>query len=352
MAGHSKFKNIQHRKGAQDKKRAKVFSRLGKELAVAVRGGSDPDANPRLRTALAACRAANMPKDNIERVIKKVEGGDDVNYEEIRYEGYGPGGTALIVETMTDNRNRTASEVRAAFSKYNGSLGETGSVSFMFDKVGEILFEADVTDADAMFEAALEAGADNVESDDDGHAIICAVEDFNTVRDALEEAFGPPSEAAITWKPQNLVEVTADHAKGLLKLMEVLDDNDDVQAISSNFDISDDVLAALEAYREESIFERVADNAQYFEDALHAHRDLPGIIDIRNIGYMGAFEFEPLAGAPGKRMFEVMIECYERGLMIRVTGDTVAFSPPLVSERAHLDEMIGTVADVIRAKMA
>ena len=188
-----------------------------------------------------------MPKDNIERVIKKVEGGDDVNYEEIRYEGYGPGGTALIVETMTDNRNRTASEVRAAFSKYNGSLGETGSVSFMFDKVGEILFEADVTDADAMFEAALEAGADNVESDDDGHAIICAVEDFNTARDALEEAFGPPSEASITWKPQNLVEVTADHAKGLLKLMEVLDDNDDVQAISSNFDISDDVLAALEA---------------------------------------------------------------------------------------------------------
>ena len=162
MAGHSKFKNIQHRKGAQDKKRAKVFSRLGKELAVAVRGGSDPDANPRLRTALAACRAANMPKDNIERVIKKVEGGDDVQYEEIRYEGYGPGGTALIVETMTDNRNRTASEVRAAFSKYNGSLGETGSVSFMFDKVGEILFSADVADADTMFEAALEAGAENV----------------------------------------------------------------------------------------------------------------------------------------------------------------------------------------------
>ena len=247
MAGHSKFKNIQHRKGAQDKKRAKVFSRLGKELAVAVRGGSDPEANPRLRTALAACRAVNMPKDNIERVIKKVEGGDDVQYEEIRYEGYGPGGTALIVETMTDNRNRTASEVRAAFSKYNGSLGETGSVSFMFDKVGEILFVADVTDADTMFEAALEAGAENVESDDEGHAIICAIEDFNTVRDALETAFGPPSEAAITWKPQNLVEVTADHAKGLLKLMEVLDDNDDVQAISSNFDISEEVLAAIES---------------------------------------------------------------------------------------------------------
>ena len=247
MAGHSKFANIKHRKGAQDKKRAKIFSRLGKEVAVAVRGGSDPDANPRLRTALAACRAANMPKDNIERIIKKVEGGDDVNYEEIRYEGYGPGGTALIVETMTDNRNRTASEVRAAFSKYNGSLGETGSVSFMFDKVGEILFTADVADADAMFEAALEAGADNVESDDDGHVIICAIEDFNTVRDALEQAFGAPTEAAIVWKPQNLVEVSADHAKGLLKLMDVLDDNDDVQAISSNFDISEEVLAAIDS---------------------------------------------------------------------------------------------------------
>ena len=166
MAGHSKFKNIQHRKGAQDKKRAKVFSRLGKELAVAVRGGSDPDANPRLRTALAACRAANMPKDNIERVIKKVEGGDDVQYEEIRYEGYGPGGTALIVETMTDNRNRTASEVRAAFSKYNGSLGETGSVSFSFDRVGQVTYPLEVGEGDALMEAALEAGADDVETTD------------------------------------------------------------------------------------------------------------------------------------------------------------------------------------------
>ncbi|MGC6531230.1 MAG: YebC/PmpR family DNA-binding transcriptional regulator [Candidatus Puniceispirillaceae bacterium] len=247
MAGHSKFKNIQHRKGAQDKKRAKVFSRLGKELAVAVRAGTDPASNPRLRTALAACRAANMPKDNIDRVIKKAEGGDGAQYEEIRYEGYGPGGTALIVETMTDNRNRTASEVRAAFSKYNGSLGETGSVSFMFDRVGEVLYPVDAADGDAMFEAALEAGADNVESDDDGHAITCAIEDFNMVRDTLEDTFGSPEEAAIVWKPQNTVEVTADHAKGLLKLMEVLDDNDDVQAIASNFDISDEVLASLDS---------------------------------------------------------------------------------------------------------
>ena len=246
MAGHSKFANIKHRKGAQDKKRAKVFSRLGKELTVAARSGTDAASNPRLRTALAACRAANMPKDNIERVLKKAEGGEGEMYEEIRYEGYGPGGTALIVEAMTDNRNRTASEVRAAFNKYNGSLGETGSVSFMFDHIGEIIFAPEATDADTMFEAALEAGADNVESDENGHVISCAMGDFNTVREALEEQFGAPSEAAIVWRAQNLVEVTEDHAKGLLKLMEVLDDNDDVQSISSNFDIADDILAALE----------------------------------------------------------------------------------------------------------
>ena len=180
MAGHSKFANIKHRKGAQDKKRAKVFSRLGKELTVAARSGTDAASNPRLRTALAACRAANMPKDNIERVLKKAEGGEGEMYEEIRYEGYGPGGTALIVEAMTDNRNRTASEVRAAFNKYNGSLGETGSVSFMFDHIGEIIFAPEATDADTMFEAALEAGADNVESDENGHVISCAMGDFNT----------------------------------------------------------------------------------------------------------------------------------------------------------------------------
>ena len=168
MAGHSKFKNIMHRKGAQDAKRAKKFTRLIKELAVAARGGTDPDSNPRLRTALSACRAANMPKDNIERILKKAEGGDGDNYDEIRYEGYGPGGVALIVEALTDNRNRTASEVRATFSKFGGNLGETGSVSFMFDRVGQITYPADTADADTMFEAALEAGADNAESDDQG----------------------------------------------------------------------------------------------------------------------------------------------------------------------------------------
>ena len=174
MAGHSKFKNIMHRKGAQDKKRAKVFGRLIKELTVAARSSTDPDSNPRLRSALAAARAANMPKDNIERVLKRAEGGEGENYDEIRYEGYGPGGTALIVDAMTDNRNRTASEVRAAFNKFGGSLGETGSVSFMFDRVGQIIYPADVTDADTMFEAVLEAGAENVESDQTGHEVVCA----------------------------------------------------------------------------------------------------------------------------------------------------------------------------------
>ena len=245
MAGHSKFKNIQHRKGAQDKKRAKIFGRLIKELTVAARGGTDPSANPRLRTALAAARAANMPKDNIERVIKKAEGGEGETYDEIRYEGYGPGGTALIVEAMTDNKNRTASEVRAAFSKFGGSLGETGSVSFMFDRVGQIIFPADVADADSMFEAALEAGAENVESDDDGHEITCATEDYNSVVESLESSFGAPAESGLIWKPQNTIEVNEDQAGTLIRLLDTLDDNDDVQNVSLNFDISDEIMAKL-----------------------------------------------------------------------------------------------------------
>ena len=245
MAGHSKFKNIQHRKGAQDKKRAKIFGRLIKELTVAARGGTDPASNPRLRTALAAARAANMPKDNIDRVIKKAEGGEGEVYDEIRYEGYGPGGTALIVEAMTDNKNRTASEVRAAFSKFGGSLGETGSVSFMFDRVGQIIFAAEVADADSMFEAALEAGADNVESDDEGHEITCATEDYNSVVEAMEASFGAPAESGLIWKPQNTIEVNEDQAGTLIKLLDTLDDNDDVQNVSSNFDISDEIMARL-----------------------------------------------------------------------------------------------------------
>ena len=245
MAGHSKFKNIMHRKGAQDKKRAKIFGRLIKELTVAARSSTDPDSNPRLRTALSAARAANMPKDNIERVLKRAEGGEGENYDEIRYEGYGPGGTALIVDAMTDNKNRTASEVRAAFNKYGGSLGETGSVSFMFDRVGQIIYPADAADAESMFETVLEAGADNVESDDNGHEVLCEPEDFNAVRETLEAAFGPPEESGLTWKAQNLITVDEAHASTLLKLLDALDDNDDVQNVASNFDISDDVIAKL-----------------------------------------------------------------------------------------------------------
>ncbi len=245
MAGHSKFKNIMHRKGAQDAKRAKKFTRLIKELAVAARNGIDPEANPRLRTALSACRAANMPKDNIERVLKKAAGGDGDNYDEIRYEGYGAGGVAVIVEALTDNRNRTASEVRATFNKYGGNLGETGSVSFMFNRVGQMLYPAAIADADAVFEAALEAGAENVESDEQWHEIITAAEDFNAVREGLESHFGAPEEAGLIWKPQNSTPVEGDQAQTLLKMLDALDDLDDVQAMASNFDLDDDMMEQL-----------------------------------------------------------------------------------------------------------
>ena len=246
MAGHSKFKNIQHRKGAQDKKRAKIFTRLIKELAVAARGGTDPASNPRLRTALAGCRAANMPKDNIERVLKRAEGGEGEQYEEIRYEGYGAGGTAFIVEALTDNRNRTASEVRAAFSKFGGSLGETGSVSFMFDKVGQIIYPVEVANADSMFEGALEAGAQDVETDNDTHLVTTAPEDFNAAREKLEEIFGAPEEAQLTWVAQNTLDVNEDQARTLLKFIDTLEDNDDVQSLSFNFEISDEILTKLD----------------------------------------------------------------------------------------------------------
>ena len=246
MAGHSKFKNIQHRKGAQDKKRAKIFTRLIKELAVAARGGTDPASNPRLRTALAGCRAANMPKDNIERVLKRAEGGEGEQYEEIRYEGYGAGGTAFIVEALTDNRNRTASEVRAAFSKFGGSLGETGSVSFMFDKVGQIIYPVEIINADSMFEAALEAGAQDVETDDDTHLVTTASEDFNAALEKLEEIFGAPEEAQLTWVAQNTLDVNEDQARTLLKFIDTLEDNDDVQSLSFNFQISDEIFTKLD----------------------------------------------------------------------------------------------------------
>lgn len=249
MAGHSQFKNIMYRKGAQDKKRAKIFTRLTREIQVAAKtGGEDPGSNPALRTAIAAARKENMPKDNIERAIKKGSGGgDDNNFEEVRYEGYGPGGVAMIVDALTDNRNRTASEVRAAFSKFGGNLGETNSVSFMFNRVGQIVYPAEVGSADDVLEAAIEAGAENAESSETEHEITCPVEDFNTVREALEAALGEPQSAGLTWKPLNTVPVDEDQAGTLIKLFDTLDDNDDVQQVSANFDIADDVMAKLSA---------------------------------------------------------------------------------------------------------
>ena len=249
MAGHSKFKNIMYRKGAQDKKRAKVFTKLIKDLQVATRSGlPDPEMNPSLKAAVIAANAANMPKDNIERAIKRASGeGEGDAYEEIRYEGYGPGGVAIIVDSLTDNRNRTAGEVRSAFTKHGGSLGETNSVSFQFDRVGSVIFPVAVSDADAMFEAALEAGATDVETSDDGHEISCAPDDLHTVRAALEEKFGVAEEAALTWKPQNTVPVGEDNVQQLIKLLEALEDNDDVQAVSANFDVDDAVMATLTA---------------------------------------------------------------------------------------------------------
>ncbi len=246
MAGHSKFKNIMHRKGAQDAKRAKVFAKLIREVTVAARTGPDPDMNPRLRTAIVAARAANMPLDNLNRAIAKASGtGEGEDYEEIRYEGYGPGGVAVIVETLTDNRNRTASEVRSAFAKNGGNLGETGSVSFMFDRIGLLVYPADAAAADEVFEAALEAGAQDVESSDDGHEITCDPDDFSTVRDDLEAKFGTPETARLDWKPQNSIAVDEHTAETLFKLIDILEDNDDVQRVAANFDIDDDVLERL-----------------------------------------------------------------------------------------------------------
>ncbi|HEX9790017.1 MAG TPA: YebC/PmpR family DNA-binding transcriptional regulator [Kiloniellales bacterium] len=249
MAGHSQFKNIMYRKGAQDKKRAKLFGKLIREITVAARTGlPDAASNPRLRAALAAARIANMPKDNIDRAIKRAIGGDDTTqYEEIRYEGYGPGGVAIIVEALTDNRKRTASEVRAAFSKHGGTLGETNSVSFMFDRAGLIQFDRAVGSAEAVFEAAAEAGASDVQSSSDGHDVICAPDDFSAVRDALAERFGDPREARLTWRPQTSIEVDEVQAETLLKLLDVLEDNDDVQQVAANFEIADETLTRLTA---------------------------------------------------------------------------------------------------------
>ena len=247
MAGHSQFKNIMHRKGAQDARRAKVFTKIIREITISVKTGSaDPSANPRLRAALVNARGANMSKDTLDRAIKKAQGaGDDTAYEEVRYEGYGPGGVAVIVETLTDNRNRTAGEVRAAFAKHGGALGETNSVSFQFERKGQVVYPAAAATAEAMFEAAVEAGAEDVESDAAAHTVLCAPGDFAGVRDALEAKFGGAQEASLAWRPTTTTPVDAETAPGLLKLIGVLEDNDDVQRVAANFEIAEDVLARL-----------------------------------------------------------------------------------------------------------
>ena len=247
VAGHSQFKNIMHRKGAQDAKRARQFAKLIRKITVSARQGMpDPAFNPRLRAAMAAAREANMPRDTIERAVKKATGGaGGEDYAEVRYEGYGPNGVAVIVEALTDNRNRTASDVRSAFSKHGGSLGETNSVSFMFSRVGVIQYPAAKADAETMLEAAIEGGAEDASSGADGHEVTCAVEDFFAVRDALEARFGEPARAALEWRPATTVTLDEDAAAGLLKLVDALDDNDDVQNVYANFDIPDAVLARL-----------------------------------------------------------------------------------------------------------
>ena len=249
MAGHSQFKNIMYRKGAQDKKRAKVFTKIIRELTTAARTGlPDPAANPRLRAAVLAARQANMPKDTVDRAVKRGSGGGaDDAYEEVRYEGYGPGGVAVIVEALTDNRNRTASEVRAAFTKSGGALGETNSVSFMFDRVGEVSYPAATASADDMFEAVIETGAENVESEASQHVVTCAPEDLNAVRDALEGRFGPAGSAQLVWRPRTTAPIDEETATILFKLLETLEDSEDVQNVYANFEVAEDVMARLGA---------------------------------------------------------------------------------------------------------
>ena len=248
MAGHSKWANIQYRKGAQDKKRGKIFTKLIREITIAARaGGGDPTGNPRLRLAVDKARAQSMPKDNIERAIKRGTGDMEGNFEEIRYEGYGPGGVAVIVEALTDNRNRAASDIRSYFTKSGGNLGETGSVSFMFDHTGIIEYDAKVASDDAMLDAAIEAGADDVLSSESGHEVYASQEAFREVAKALEAKFGEPRKAALTWKPQNAISL--DDAKGeqMLELISALEENDDVQNVYANFEVSDAVIAKASA---------------------------------------------------------------------------------------------------------
>jgi YebC/PmpR family DNA-binding regulatory protein len=248
MAGHSQFKNIMFRKNKQDAQRSKLFSKLSREITVSAKQGlPDPAHNARLRVAIIAAKQQSMSKDVIDRAIKKSQGGDAETYDEVRYEGYGPGGIAIIVEALTDNRNRTASDVRAAFSKYGGAMGENGSVSFMFSRVGSILYPGDAGDADAMLEAAIEAGADESISSSEGHEFLCRVEDFAAVRDALEAKLGPAQSARIVWRPSNTVPVSDEAGETLTKLLDVLDDHDDVQNVYANYEMSDSLMEKLSA---------------------------------------------------------------------------------------------------------
>ncbi len=248
MAGHSQFKNIMHRKGRQDAARSKLFGKLAREITVSAKQGlPDPAMNPRLRAAVLAARAENMPKDNIDRAIKKALGGDAEAYEEIRYEGYGPGGVAVIVEVLTDNRNRTASDVRSYFTKNGGNLAETGAVSFMFDRVGVVEYEAKVASADDMLDAAIDAGADDVASNANGHEIYASQENFREVAKALESKFGEPRKAALVWKPQNTVAVDDEQGEKLLNLIETLEEHDDVQNVFANFEVSDALVQRMSA---------------------------------------------------------------------------------------------------------
>lgn len=246
MAGHSKFKNIMYRKGAQDAKRSKLFSKLAREITTAAKvGNADPDFNPRLRAVIATAKAASMPKDNIERALKKAEGGDAENYEEIRYEGFGPGGVAVIVEALTDNRNRTATDVRTAFSKNGGNVGSSGSVAHGFDRLGLISYPATAGDSEKVFEAALEAGADDVESGEEGHEIWTAPDALHEVAKALESVLGQPEGAKLAWRPKEQVEVSTEVAQQLVKMIDALEDLDDVQTVYGNYSFSEEVMASL-----------------------------------------------------------------------------------------------------------
>ena len=247
MAGHSQFKNIMHKKGKQDAIRSKLFSKLAREITVAAKLGlPDPAMNARLRAAVIAARAENMPKDNIERAIKKAAGGEGENYDEVRYEGYAPGGVAVIVEALTDNRNRTAGEVRSSFAKSGGSLAETGAVSFLFDRVGLIVFDRKVADDEAMFEAAIEAGAEDVVSAPEEHEVITSVEALRDAQKALEAKFGEPRRAAIVWRPQTTITVDDEAGERILRLIGALEDNDDVQNVTANLEISDALMAKMQ----------------------------------------------------------------------------------------------------------